>query len=75
MCFDLNRINCSHSNFKAMDKDRKKIGTQKNSDKNTQQTEKEKIEKKIDEELEQSFPASDPPSYSQPGNDDIKDYE
>ena len=32
----------------------------------------EKVEEKIDEELEQSFPASDPPSYSQPGNDDIK---
>lgn len=33
--------------------------------------EREKIEEKIDEELEQSFPASDPPSYSEPGNDDI----
>jgi len=38
-------------------------------------TEKEEVEKKIDEELDQSFPASDPPSYSQPGNDDIKHYE
>jgi len=28
-------------------------------------------ERKIDEQIEQSFPASDPPSYSQPGNDDI----
>lgn len=37
--------------------------------------EKEQIEKKIDGELDQSFPASDPPSYSQPGNDDIKHYE
>ena len=36
--------------------------------------EKEQIEKKIDEELNQSFPASDPPSYSQPGNHDIKHY-
>lgn len=36
--------------------------------------EKERIEEKIDEELDQSFPASDPPSYSQPGNDDIKHY-
>jgi len=26
-------------------------------------------ERKIDEQLEQTFPASDPPSYSQPGND------
>lgn len=30
---------------------------------------KRKKEEKIDEQLEQSFPASDPPSYSQPGND------
>lgn len=28
-----------------------------------------KREKRIDEQLEQTFPASDPPSYSQPGND------
>lgn len=26
-------------------------------------------ERKIDEQLDQTFPASDPPSYSQPGND------
>ena len=31
-----------------------------------------RLEEKIDAELEDSFPASDPPSYSQPGNDDIK---
>ncbi|NLN26424.1 MAG: hypothetical protein GX163_12430 [Bacteroidetes bacterium] len=31
-------------------------------------TEKEKREAKIDFELEQTFPASDPPSYSKPGN-------
>jgi len=31
-----------------------------------------KLEEKIDEELEESFPASDPPSFSEPGNDDIK---
>lgn len=30
------------------------------------------INDKIDSELDQSFPASDPPSYSSPGNDDIK---
>lgn len=30
-------------------------------------------EEEIDEQLEQTFPASDPPSYSQPGNEDIKD--
>ena len=35
----------------------------------------QEVEKRIDEELDQSFPASDPPSYSQPGNDDIKHYE
>ena len=26
-------------------------------------------EQKIDDQLDQSFPASDPPSYSQPGNE------
>ena len=26
-------------------------------------------EARIDEELDQTFPASDPPSYSKPGND------
>lgn len=26
-------------------------------------------EHKIDDQLDQSFPASDPPSYSQPGNE------
>ena len=30
------------------------------------------LDEKIDEALEQTFPASDPPSYSQPGNKDIK---
>ena len=34
--------------------------------------ENRRLEDKIDAELEDSFPASDPPSYSQPGNDDIK---
>lgn len=29
-------------------------------------------ERKIDEQIEQSFPASDPPSYSQPGNNDVE---
>ncbi|MFC4872603.1 hypothetical protein [Negadavirga shengliensis] len=32
-------------------------------------SDKKKTEKEIDEEIEQSFPASDPPSYSMPGND------
>lgn len=47
-----------------------------NNDKKTKQedpkkeTEKvKKREEEIDEEIEQTFPASDPPSYSQPGND------
>lgn len=29
----------------------------------------EERERKIDRQLEQTFPASDPPSFSQPGND------
>lgn len=33
---------------------------------------KKVIEERVDQEVEQSFPASDPPSYSMPGNDDIK---
>ncbi len=51
---------------------------------NTQNTENEDLEdkdeakrveereRKIDEQLEQTFPASDPPSYSQPGNDSVE---
>lgn len=35
--------------------------------------EKEKREKKIDEQLEQTFPASDPPSFIQPGSGIDKD--
>ena len=30
-------------------------------------------EEEIDEELDQTFPASDPPSYSSPGNDKEED--
>lgn len=30
------------------------------------------IDERVDQELDQTFPASDPPSYSTPGNDDIK---
>lgn len=33
---------------------------------------KKTTDEKIDEQIDQSFPASDPPSYSKPGNDDIK---
>lgn len=38
---------------------------------------KKKRERELDEQIEQSFPASDPPSYSKPGNEgnDDKDEE
>lgn len=42
------------------------------SEKNTKKSSKEecsKREERIDYELDQTFPASDPPSYSKPGND------
>lgn len=45
-------------------------------DKKADKEQEEKVEereRKIDEQLEQSFPASDPPSYSRPGNDDAID--
>ena len=38
---------------------------------NPHHSEKENVEEKIDEALEESFPASDPPSFSSQGNDDI----
>lgn len=52
--------------------------SKRNSAKNTQDAshtkEKRVQERKLDEQLEQTFPASDPPSYSQPGHKiDIKD--
>ena len=34
----------------------------------TAEKKKKNQEEEIDEELEQTFPASDPPSYSKPGN-------
>lgn len=37
-------------------------------EKEEEEKKKKKQEKKIDEEIEQTFPASDPPSYSKPGN-------
>lgn len=37
--------------------------------KRKQEEQKRHREEKIDSQLEQSFPASDPPSYSQPGNE------
>lgn len=51
-----------------MNRDRKIADTGKGKMKDTERIKKR--EKKIDEEIEQTFPASDPPSYSQPGNDD-----
>ena len=59
------------SKNKKENSDGKKIIKEKSKHK----TAKEEVEKRIDEELDQSFPASDPPSYSQPGNNDIKHYE
>jgi len=42
-------------------------------DKNDRESkdEQKKSEEEIDRELEQTFPASDPPSYSSPGNDKV----
>jgi len=58
--------------IKAMYQDKRELINQKDKQNTPEKKEeKEKIEEKIDEELEQTFPASDPPSYSQPGNDDI----
>lgn len=59
-----------------MNNEQQKNPDNRDADKRRQETEtpaeRDRVEEKIDEELEQSFPASDPPSYSQPGNDDIK---
>ncbi|MGN6264905.1 MAG: hypothetical protein ACTHM5_04490 [Ginsengibacter sp.] len=53
-----------------------KFGAEEKSEKKPEDIQEiQEVEKRIDEELDQSFPASDPPSYSQPGNDDIKHYE
>ena len=55
-----------------MNKEKKERLGKKDSLKEDSNKEKKSLEEKIDDELDQSFPASDPPSYSQPGNDDIK---
>ncbi len=59
-----------------MNNEQQKNPDNRDADKRRQETEtpaeRDRVEEKIDEELEQSFPASDPPSYSQPGNVDIK---
>lgn len=43
--------------------------------KHDQENENPEREHKIDQQLEDSFPASDPPSYSQPGNELDEDKE
>lgn len=48
--------------------DKKNHPDKKKKHKELTEEEIRKREKKIDEQLEQTFPASDPPSYSQPGN-------
>ena len=60
-------IECNMSDFKQVHKPKK--GTKQSADKKKSRADRER---KIDEQIEQSFPASDPPSYSQPGNDDIE---
>lgn len=54
-----------------MDQDKKTASEKEKEEK------KKKREREVDEQIEQSFPASDPPSYSKPGNEgnDDKDEE
>jgi hypothetical protein len=52
-----------------MSKDKK---TESIKEKVKKPAEKKKVND-IDRQLDQTFPASDPPSYSQPGRDKIKD--
>ena len=54
-----------------MEDDKKKATSE--SDRALPEKEKRDQEEEIDEELEQTFPASDPPSYSNPGNDKDED--
>jgi len=57
---------------KAFPRDKKAEGEEnKKNERHTPEENREKRERKIDEQVEQSFPASDPPSYSQPGNDGL----
>lgn len=49
--------------------DPNKKAPEHDKDQERNDNERKDQEKKIDEQLEQTFPASDPPSYSQPGND------
>lgn len=72
--FDLSNQTFQSIKISAMHPDkREQMDQEEENEMPPEHSEKrEIIEHKIDEELEQSFPASDPPSYSQPGNDDIK---
>ncbi len=54
-----------------MEDDKRKATSE--SDRALPEKEKRDQEEEIDEELEQTFPASDPPSYSSPGNDKDED--
>ena len=56
-----------------MNKDKKSDSAEKRDKGNKKEKEEKKDEEDIDEELEQTFPASDPPSYSKPGNDTNED--
>ena len=55
-----------------MEENKEKDVSQKEANPGNNHEVNKRLEDKIDAELEDSFPASDPPSYSQPGNDDIK---
>jgi hypothetical protein len=57
--------NINHSD--TMDNDKKKATSE--SERMPPEKDKKSQEEEIDEELDQTFPASDPPSYSSPGND------
>jgi len=50
-----------------MDNEKKRATSE--SDRALPEKDKKTQEEEIDEELERTFPASDPPSYSKPGND------
>lgn len=52
---------------KTMENDKKRPTSE--SERMPPEKDKKSQEEEIDEELDQTFPASDPPSYSSPGND------
>ncbi len=59
-------LNINHNITTIMENERKRATSE--SDRLPKE-DKKKQEEEIDEELDQTFPASDPPSYSSPGND------